>query len=102
MTLVVEAGVAVWGSRDARNYDVTPGSCGIVGPKGVGCKPLLVAQDAPHSGLMGEGVVDGRGGARLLEPGGKEGETWWELARRAKMEGAYQAVAGPVDGAAFG
>ena len=92
VTIVVDAQVAVWGSRDPRNYDVAPGSCGIVGERGPGCKPLFIAQDAPHAGIMGDGVIDGRGGARLLLAGGKEGETWWELAHRAKVEDSNQAV----------
>lgn len=88
VTLVVEAGVSVWGSRDPRNYDVAPGSCGIVGAKGAGCLPLILAEDAPGSGVMGEGVIDARGGAKLM---GQQ-ETWWELAHRAKVEDQTQAV----------
>jgi polygalacturonase len=30
VTLVLEAKVGVWGSRDPRDYDVAPGSCGLV------------------------------------------------------------------------
>ena len=88
VTLVVDASAAVWGSRDPRNYDVAPGSCGIVGDRGPGCLPLILAEDAPNSGLMGEGVIDGRGGAKLLA----QNETWWELAHRAKVEDSNQAV----------
>ena len=88
VTLIVDASAAVWGSRDPRNYDVKPGSCGIVGERGPGCLPLILAEDAPHSGLMGEGVVDARGGAKLL---GQQ-ETWWGLAHRAKVEDSNQAV----------
>jgi polygalacturonase len=88
VTLIVDASAAVWGSRDPRNYDVQPGSCGIVGSRGPGCLPLILAEDAPNSGLMGEGVIDGRGGAKLLS----QNETWWELAHRAKVEDSNQAV----------
>ena len=88
VTLIVDGSAAVWGSRDPRNYDVQPGSCGIVGDRGPGCLPLILAEDAPHSGLMGEGVVDARGGAMLLDLK----ETWWELAHRAKVEDSNQAV----------
>jgi polygalacturonase len=91
VTLVVDASAALWGSRDPRNYDVAPGSCGIVTPnnaRGAGCLPLILAEDASHSGIMGDGVIDGRGGAKLL--GGNE--TWWELAHRAKVEDLQQAV----------
>lgn len=89
VTLVVESNVAVWGSRDPRVYDVAPGSCGIVGERGRGCLPLILAEDAPRSGIMGPGVIDGRGGAKLLGLN----ETWWELAHRAKVEDLNQAVA---------
>ena len=88
ITLVIDASAALWGSRDPRNYDVAPGSCGIVGERGPGCLPLILAEDAPHSGIMGEGVIDGRGGARLLN----QNETWWDLAHRAKVEDSNQAV----------
>lgn len=89
VTLVVEASAAVWGSKDPRNYDVAPGSCGLVAEaRGPGCRPLILAEDAPHSGIMGDGVIDGRGGATLIGLT----ETWWELAHRAKVEDASQAV----------
>ena len=88
ITLVVEGGASLWGSRDPRNYDVAPGSCGIVGERGPGCLPLLLAEDAPHSGIMGDGIIDARGGARLIG----QNETWWELAHRAKVEDSTQAV----------
>ena len=88
VTLVVEQGAALWGTRDAREYDVTPGSCGSVGPQGAGCRPLLLLQDAVGGGVMGGGVIDGRGGAKLLG----QAETWWELVQRARMEGATAAV----------
>jgi polygalacturonase len=53
VTLVVDAKVGVWGSRDPREYDVAPGSCGIVAEKrGPGCKPLLLAEDACRIGRV--------------------------------------------------
>ena len=84
VTLVIEAHTALFASRDPRDYDVEPGSCGIlaeIGKRGAGCKPLILAEDAPGSGVMGEGAIDGRGGAVLL---GHE-LTWWELAKKAKV-----------------
>lgn len=89
VTLVVSKGAAIWASRNPREYDNAPGSCGIVAAqRGPGCKPLILADHAPHSGIMGDGVIDGRGGTKLL--GGTE--TWWELAHRAKVEDANQSV----------
>lgn len=89
VTLVVSKGAALWASRDPREYDNAPHSCGIVAEqRGPGCKPLILADHASHSGIMGEGVIDGRGGTKLLD----EKETWWELAHRAKVEDANQSV----------
>jgi beta-xylosidase len=84
VTLVIEAHTALFGSRYPRDYDVEPGSCGILaemGKRGAGCKPLLLAEDAPGSGVMGRGAIDGRGGAVMR---GQE-LTWWELAKKAKV-----------------
>jgi polygalacturonase len=84
VTLVVDTGAVLFGSRDPRDYDVAPGSCGILaeaGRRGPGCKPLILAEDAPGSGVMGKGAIDGRGGAPMR---GQE-LTWWELAKNAKV-----------------
>src|SRR5262245_37494204 len=84
VTLWVDAGTAVFGSRDARDYDVEPGSCGIVtepAARGRGCQPLILAENAPGSGVMGDGAIDGRGGATLRG----QDVTWWDLAKQAKV-----------------
>jgi len=84
VTLVVEAHTALFGSRDPRDYDVAPGSCGVLsemGKRGPGCRPLLLAEDAPGSGVMGRGAIDGRGGAVMKG----QDLTWWELAKKAKV-----------------
>jgi len=84
VTLWVDAHAAVFGSRNPRDYDVEPGSCGILTPtnaRGRGCRPLLLAEDAPGSGVMGDGAIDGRGGAVLLG----QDLTWWQLAKKAKV-----------------
>src|ERR1700722_18121129 len=43
VTLVVDAGVAVFASRNPRDFDVDAGSCGVVNEKGHGCRPLILA-----------------------------------------------------------
>jgi polygalacturonase len=88
VTLVVEAHAALVGSRDPRVYDLTPGSCGIVSKKGHGCKPLLLGDGVENSGIMGEGSIDGRGGATLLG----QKVTWWDLAHEAKVTDRNQSV----------
>ena len=86
VTLRVDQGVAVFASRDPRDYDSAPGSCGILTEHGHGCKALITALDAPGSGIMGEGAIDGRGGETLLG----QNETWWDLAHRAKVQDKLQ------------
>lgn len=88
VTLVVDANTALVASRDPRVYDLSPGSCGIVSEKGHGCKPLITVNDAHDSGIMGDGSIDGRGGAKLL---GQE-VTWWDLAHEAKITDRQQSV----------
>ena len=88
VTLVVDANTSLVASRDPRIYDLTPGSCGIVGEKGHGCKPLITVDDARDSGIMGDGSIDGRGGAKLLN----QDVTWWDLAHTAKITDKQQSV----------
>jgi polygalacturonase len=89
VTLLIKGGVALFASRNPRDYDVEPGSCGIVAAtRGAGCKPFLTAENAPGAGIMGEGAIDGRGGAQLLG----QRFTWWDLAHEAKVLDKSQAV----------
>jgi polygalacturonase len=88
VTLLIDANTALFASRNPRDYDVQPGSCGIVGARGPGCKPLITADQAPGSGIMGDGAIDGRGGAKLIG----QDTSWWDLAKQAKVLDRYQAV----------
>jgi polygalacturonase len=88
VTLVVDANTTIVGSRDPRIYDLTPGSCGILSDRGHGCKPLIKGEGAKDSGIMGEGSIDGRGGAKLLG----QDLTWWDLAHEAKVNDRMQSV----------
>ncbi len=78
--LLVDKGVTLYGSRNPKDYEVGPGTCGMVNNEKAGCRPLISAANAPNSGIMGDGVIDGRGGAKLI--GGNM--TWWEIARQGK------------------
>jgi len=89
VTLLVQSGTALFASRNPRDYDVQPGSCGIVAAaRGAGCKPFLLAENAPGAGIMGEGSIDGRGGAELVG----QKVSWWDLAHQAKVLDQSQAV----------
>lgn len=100
VTLLVDEGVTLFGSRDAAEYEVkmpgaTPGLCGTIAsdappavfpaplrpaPARGGCRPLISIMDAKNVGIMGDGVIDGRGYAKIL---GKD-YSWWEMARKAE------------------
>lgn len=97
VTLSVGSGTTLFASRDPRDYDVTPGSCGVVAQQRQRCQPLILAENAPGSGVMGDGAIDGRGGSRLRRPGlqGK-GQTWWELAKEAKVKDQFQSCPGLI------
>jgi polygalacturonase len=86
VTLVIDKGAALFGSRDPRLYDLAPGSCGVVDRRGHGCKPLILADRAPGSAIMGDGAIDGRGGETLLG----QKLTWWDLAHIAKVRDLQQ------------
>jgi polygalacturonase len=86
VTLILDKGVTLFASRDPAVFEKTPGSCGLVNESGSGCKPLISAQHVSGAGVMGEGVIDGRGGEKLL---GKD-VTWWELAEQARAGGRQQ------------
>ncbi len=85
VTLVVDTNAILFGSRDAKVYDID-GRCGTVDGKGHGCKPLISATGAIGVGIMGPGTIDGRGWAKVL---GKN-VSWWDLAQDAKVRNLFQ------------
>ena len=86
VTLLVDANATLYGSRNPRDYDITPGGCGTVTQAGHGCKPLIAANHVAHAGVMGDGVIDGRGAAKLTG----QNVTWWDLAQEAKVKNLNQ------------
>jgi polygalacturonase len=100
VTLLIDEGVTLFGSRDAAVYEstapgATPGLCGTIAagappatfpapqrpaPTRGGCRPFISINDAKDVGIMGDGVIDGRGYAKIL---GKD-YSWWEMSRKAE------------------
>ena len=79
VTLVIEKGVTLFASRRAADYDTAgPGTCGTMPSKGR-CKPFITIR-AKNVAIMGDGVIDGRGGAKLLD----KDFSWWALAVKAE------------------
>jgi polygalacturonase len=90
VTLLVDKGAILFGSRNPRDYDVQPGLCGTItekkypytqGISGHGCKPLIVGHDVAGAAVMGDGTIDGRRGAKIL---GQQ-ITWEDLAEQSIM-----------------
>jgi polygalacturonase len=93
VTLLLDKGVTLYGSRDPKIYENSPGSCGIVTQDNPhGCKPLISVLKAPHAAIMGDGILDGRGGANLLG----QSKSWWDLANDAR-DNRHQQVPRLID-----
>ncbi|OAF06914.1 polygalacturonase [Bradyrhizobium centrolobii] len=88
VTLWIERGATLFAIADPTLYDKGPRSCGRIDRRGDGCRPFISFSKTRGGGVMGEGSIDGQGGAVMT--GTKE--TWWQLARRAQSEGGNQNV----------
>jgi polygalacturonase len=89
VTLLVDAGVTVYGSRNPRDYDAVANECGTVASYSNGCNPLI-SVNANNAGIMGYGVIDGRGGQTLIVSGTPSTTTWWQLATQAQTASLNQ------------
>ncbi len=87
VTLLVSGGAYLFASRNPRDYDVAPGLCGTIDKSGRGCRPLLSGLNVEGASVMGDGVIDGRGGETLLG----QNVSWWNLADRARSGGSQNA-----------
>jgi hypothetical protein len=83
VTLRVDAKTVLFGSRDPRVYEVSPGSCGVVSQRGGGCRALINGSSVADAAVMGDGTIDGRGWAKVI---GKD-VSWWDLAEQARAGG---------------
>jgi polygalacturonase len=85
VTLLIDA--TLYASRNPRDFDIdTPGRCGTVDKRGRGCRPLISGDGVENAAVMGDGVIDGRGGATLV--GSRV--SWWDLAQEAKVKNENQ------------
>ena len=91
VTLLVDKGVTLYGARNPELYAVSPGSCGIVNSDTrAGCHPLITVRNATGSAIMGDGVIDGQGGAKIIVDGKPTSKSWWDLAEDARDAGRQQ------------
>ena len=94
VTLVVDGGVTVFASRNPADYQIAgKETCGTVGTSGNGCNPILNVNGgatSTGSGIMGYGVIDGRGEDKLLVNGVASTSSWWDIATQAQTAGGAQ------------
>ena len=83
VTLLVDAKTTLYGSRNPVDYEIRPGSCGIVNKAGHGCKAMINGDHVDGAAVMGDGVIDGRGWAKLIG----QDVSWWDLAEKARAGG---------------
>jgi len=92
-TLIVDGGVTLFASRNPADYQITTltEQCGTVGSTGNACNPFITFSTNTTStpaGLMGYGVIDGRGGDKIIVNGVVGTESWWDLANDARSGGS--------------
>jgi polygalacturonase len=93
VTLLIDKGVTLYASRDPKDFDPNPSAdtkllCGTLSetlgtdptPPGRQCKPLISVTDVKNAAIMGDGTIDGRGGATVIG----HNYSWWQLARSAE------------------
>jgi polygalacturonase len=86
VTLLIDRGATLYATRNPRDFDNGQGRCGTVAERGGGCRPLISGDGIENAGVMGDGVIDGRGGATLTD----QKVSWWDLAQQAKLNNTYQ------------
>ena len=99
VTLLVDGGVTVFASRNPEDYQLTGDveKCGTVGTKGNGCKHLIGNNgNITGSAIMGYGIIDGRGGDKLLVNGQTASYSWWDLGAKAYTTNPYGLQNNPV------
>lgn len=93
VTLWLDRGAVLLASPNPADYDKGNGRCGGLDQDGKGCRPFIEISHAHGSAIVGDGMIDGQGGALLPS----RNESWWQLARRAQTEGKHQNVPRLID-----
>ncbi|WP_419805274.1 glycoside hydrolase family 28 protein [Terriglobus sp.] len=78
VTLHIDKGATLYASRNPRDFDTVPGTCGTMGATVKPCKPLI-GVNVKNAAIMGDGVIDGRGDRIMV---GRD-ITWWQQSREA-------------------
>lgn len=90
VTLWVDQGVTLFASRSPADFDTGDGNCGTAAGDGKSCNALITASKTQNSGVVGDGVIDGRGGSVLTSGANAGTMTWWDVAMLNKSTGKNQ------------
>lgn len=89
VTLWVDGGVTLFASRSPADYDNGSGNCGDALSSGSSaCNTWITASNTTNSGIVGEGILDGRGGSVLTSGHHANKVTWWDLSIQSKSSPA--------------
>src|SRR3984957_12646543 len=88
VTLLVDGGVTLYGSRNPADYQngtvsSTQEACGTIGTRGNGCRALIKTKGTTGSGIMGYGVIDGRGPDDLIVNGNTQNYSFYSNTLKA-------------------
>ncbi|OSR65031.1 glycoside hydrolase family 28 protein [Pseudomonas syringae] len=91
VTLWVDEGVTLFASRNPKDYDNGKGTCGVATVANQdACSSLIYAKNTRASGVIGKGVIDGRGGSLLTSGANANLRSWWDLVYQKTLSNAYQ------------
>ena len=80
VSLILDRGVHLVASIRPGDFDIHPGSCGVNTDPAGGCRPLLLIDHADHTGILGPGIIEGRGDQVVPS----ENMTWWQIHNSVK------------------
>lgn len=85
VTFWIDQGVTLFASRNPSDFDNGVGTCGTAtAARTASCKPFISVNGSTGGGIVGAGVIDGRGGS-LLTSGPNAGlRSWWDVAYQSK------------------
>lgn len=91
VTLWIDTGVTLFASRNPADFDNGVGTCGTATTSNTkSCNALIVARDTVGSGIVGDGIIDGRGGSLVTSGPNANRLTWWDIAYLNKTKGLNQ------------
>jgi polygalacturonase len=91
VTLWIDKGVTLLASRNPADFDNGVGTCGTATTaNNKSCSPLIMAKNTTGSAVVGDGVIDGRGGSVITTGPNKGLRSWWDVAYQNKSAGLNQ------------